>query len=364
MLVRLPAPVLLIAASSVLSFALTATAQGQCGVTDDALEPNDSCGARASIGLGFLPGLVVEEGDPDWYEIVVPDGERISIEAIYPPPFGFGTAIALEVRDPSISCDFVAAAQLAEQRTPTPTGTQLEWSNLTGAPKAIAVGVVVRDDADEDCYEYDLRLTTAVDACAPFADDVLEPNDRCFSPRALSPGFYGGLQVALEDPDLYAVDVPAGARLLVDVLSSPGFSGNAVFLWDDVATCVGYVAANAIANSGDTGASQTLAWLNDSALERTVLLEVRHPRFGPAPFCTDYSMLVRLGAYLCYLEDPLDDYYTCDTRKPLSDGRYPGLRVRADDPDFYEVRIPPGRTFTASLTFDERRIDVGERTVE
>ncbi|MEL6716414.1 MAG: hypothetical protein AAFP86_21725, partial [Planctomycetota bacterium] len=142
-----------------LSVALTATARGQCGFMDDALEPNDSCAARASIGLGFLPGLVVEEDDPDWYEIVVPDGERITIDAIYPPPFGFGTAIALEVRDPSISCDFVAAAQLAEQRTPTPSGTRLEWSNLTGAPKAIAVGVVVRDDADDDCYEYDLRLT-------------------------------------------------------------------------------------------------------------------------------------------------------------------------------------------------------------
>ena len=335
----------------------------QCPGVEDALEPNDTCQQRMAIALGSMGGLYVERGDADWFEVSIPDGERLVVECAYAPPFAFSPGIGIELRDPSVSCDFVAAAQLALEVNPVATGTRLVWSNLSGAARTVAVGIFVTDNSPQDCFTYNLSLATSPDACAGMPPDALEPNDGCGTAAPLVPGTYTGLTVALEDADVHAVVVPAGQRLSVDVAANPGFQDEALVLWSDPANCIEYQASEALTSSGSGGAVQSLSWLNDGPLTRTVLLEIRHPRYGAPPFCNDYDMLVRVSADPCFLEDVLEDNDSCGVAKPVADGTYPALRIRPEDPDFYRVRIQPGATFRAQLDFDSSEGDVNASLV-
>jgi hypothetical protein len=51
--------------------------------SDDAYEPDDTCGSAASLVAGAHAGLIVKRLSPDWYAIEVPVGGKISVQSIY-----------------------------------------------------------------------------------------------------------------------------------------------------------------------------------------------------------------------------------------------------------------------------------------
>ena len=59
-----------------------------CPVSDDNLEPNDSCAAAGSLPTGTFPNLVVELTDEDWYEVSLGTLASLTVDVSFTHAFG------------------------------------------------------------------------------------------------------------------------------------------------------------------------------------------------------------------------------------------------------------------------------------
>lgn len=341
-----------------------AVAHGQCPAPDDGFEDNDTCEARVPIADGVTGDLYVEVDDEDWYEVEVMPGEKLEIDVLFSPPFGFVNSLGTQLLEPATSCIATAASRLAIDTQPGPNGLSMTWSNLSKDSKTVAINVFVFQNAPDPCSAYDLRITRSVDPCAPVVLDAFEPNDACSEAVPAPIGLVQGLTVALEDPDFYWIEVASGERLSVTVDRTAGAASLPLIIWENDAQCAAYTRFSALASSEQSGPFQAVGWTNRSALPKEVLIEVRQPRSSVQPFCSTYDMHVRRSPDPCSLDDVFDNNDSCADARELASGVYPGLWLTPEDGDVYRVRIEPGATLDATLSFNGIQGDLNASLVD
>jgi len=170
----------------------------------------------------------------------------------------------------------------------------VSWINDTGSAAQMVLEV---DINDANCNDYDLFVTMAPDAClAGLPEDTFEDNEDCVSAPLMVPGSFGGLTLRKTDDDHYAVDVPAGQSLLVDVHFALPTEGLRLWLYDDPAQC-GDQVVSAVAFDFATATGRGLVWGNATGVTVRVYLEVLIRNIQAFPECGEYDLELALGGY-------------------------------------------------------------------
>jgi len=92
--------------------------------SDDSLEPNDACGGLPDIAVGTYTNRIVKYYDPDWYEILVPAGAKLTVDLSFTHSWG---DIDAELW---VNCGDASATDLS---LGVGNSERLEWINTGGA---------------------------------------------------------------------------------------------------------------------------------------------------------------------------------------------------------------------------------------
>ena len=206
---------------------------------DDGLEQNDDCPSAVTIGAGSTTGLIVFNGDDDYYRITCPQDNYINVDAIFTHVPTSGD-IDIELYD-DVSC-----TNLVDSGNTGSSDESVSVNNQTGAA-ADYILRVYGNGSGFSCNTYGLNVTFVPDPCANPVDDSFEQNDDCVNAAALGAGATTGLITFQGDDDYYRVTVPAGNILTVDALFThvSGTGDIDMELFDDVGVCGNQVDASA-----------------------------------------------------------------------------------------------------------------------
>ncbi len=300
---------------------------------DDAFEPNDICGAAATLGTGATTGLFVSAGDEDYFKVSVPYTDQVVIDQTWTYD---GTDLAIELySDPSCSNELDNGAWGA--------GTnQVVYGNDTGATVDFYVRVYV---SSGDCAVYDLNVTLQPDACILTPDDAFEPNDDCSSAVALTAGVHTGLFVRDADPDWYAVTIPAGQVVTIEqTYTLPDQLGIDRYL--DTTLC-GPFDTDQQASYG--GGLNTQVFPNTLGAPYTIYFRC----YMAEGDCGNYDLNVTFAPDPCQqmMDDSFEPNDTCGTGPVLPLGLTTGLFVAQHSSDYYEVTVPAGQVLTIDQTY-------------
>ena len=117
---------------------------------DDFLEENDTCATAVALPADFVPGLVAQDTDDDYFTYVVPDGEELTAQVFFAHVFA---DVDLRLYDEG-------CADLLDSSTGTTDVEEVVWRNLTGAPRAVVLHVFVAPQGGgSGCTSYDAFLT-------------------------------------------------------------------------------------------------------------------------------------------------------------------------------------------------------------
>ena len=132
--------------------------------------------------------------------------------------------------------------------------------------------------------------SVVVDPCD--TPDALESNTDCATATPLVDGTYTDLNVESSDHDYYAVTLPVGGTLNVDLVFEDDEGDIDLYLWDPLVECDTNVAGSngaflvrAISQSDD----ESITWFNATSAEQALIIEVNV--FG-APVCNAYDMVI------------------------------------------------------------------------
>lgn len=124
--------------------------------SDDASEPNDTCGGNPDLAVGTYSGRIVKSTDDDWYETLVPEGAQLTVSLSFTHANGdIDAKLWVNCGDSSYT-DVSAGVSNSEQ---------LVWVNDTGAANTVAWQVYLYNDT-RNRYTMTVSLTPANDTCA------------------------------------------------------------------------------------------------------------------------------------------------------------------------------------------------------
>ena len=312
-------------------------------LSDDSFEPNDSCASAAALSGGSHAGLFVSESNKDFYAITVPAAHVLTVDVSY---------VSGVDADPDLYLfDDLSCTTQVDSNISFGGSGQVIWGN--GAGVATTVILEVRVIVGEGCNNYDLNVVTLPDPCLSGTDDALEPNDSCAAAVALAAGAHSGLFVSDTAGDFYAISVPVGEILTVDVSYVSGVNADPdLYLYDDLA-CTNQVDVDLGA-----GGSGQVQWSNGTGATATVVLEAR---VITGDGCNTYDLNVSSTPDPCLdplSDDGLEPNDDCFNALAMSDGTYPALFVSKTDHDFYEVTVADTDTLFVDLTFTHSTADV------
>lgn len=104
--------------------------------TDDSEEPNDSCAAAGLLGDGTHGPWVVKSGDEDWYQILVPAGGTLDVDAAFTDAWG---DIDLQLFD-------ACGGTLLDSSTTNSDDEAVSYVNGTGAVNTVLLRVFLDTD--------------------------------------------------------------------------------------------------------------------------------------------------------------------------------------------------------------------------
>ena len=327
---------------------VTTTPDPCLAVGDDAFEDNDDCASASIAPAGLTSGLrlfgaATALDDDFWVIQAVPTGMILTIDTLFIDASG-------DI-DMTLFSDAACTVQVDGSFSVT-DNEQVSVANGTGAAADYYLRVYAFGSTF-DCNDYDLQVTVAPDPCAVAIDDSFEPNDDCASAVALAAGAHAGLFVSEADHDYYAVSVPTGEILTVDVSYVSGVNGDVdLYVYDDPA-CTNQV--DVVFSFGGTG---QVSWSNTTGAAATAYLSAR---VATGEGCNNYDLNVATAPDPCLnplSDDSFEDNDDCISAVSMSDGAYPGLFVSKADHDFYEVSVADTDTLFVDLTFTHATADV------
>jgi hypothetical protein len=175
------------------------------GAPDDAYEPNDACASAAPVSAGLITGLHLGSADPDYYAVVLPDGQAIRADLYFTHD---------DLADVQLRLYDGCGAPLRSSFSAT-DDESATYANETGGPQTIVIDAFISTTSVGTCADYDLLVTLMPDPCPTTPDDGLEDNDDCFHAVEVEPGTHAGLAVFEGDEDAYKTLVPAGESVTV-----------------------------------------------------------------------------------------------------------------------------------------------------
>lgn len=120
--------------------------------------------------------------------------------------------------------------------------------------------------------------------------DVFEVNTDCSNAAPIGDGLYADLNVQDVDNDYYALTIPTGGTLEVDISFFATFGDVDLFLWDPAVECDTNVAGSGgayLARSITTSPAESITYTNATGAPLDVILEVDMFTGGA---CNDYDM--------------------------------------------------------------------------
>lgn len=205
-----------------IALALSGFAAAQDCSVPDMFEPNNDCGTALPIGGGTYPGLNVEFGDPDFFEVSIEAGAALGADILFDRSLG---EVDLYLWAPGASCGTAVSGPngpYLELGQSFPGGTGAIFANTTNATLSVLVEVVVLDAGV--CNEYELFLAFAQCSCGqgiPFC----QANANSTGVSSFISAF-GSSFVADNDLTLSVDSLPANAACLFIVSDTQGFVPN------------------------------------------------------------------------------------------------------------------------------------------
>ncbi len=248
---------------------------------DDTLEENDTCTAPATLTTGFYSDLFVSITDPDFYQINVPVGFTLDVQAM--DAISLPGDVDLRLYDPS--CNLIDDLN-ADALT----------YNVGSAGGNYVVEIYADPTSADTCTDYDLDVTLTPDPCFLAMDDALEENDDCGQEVNLTSGSYTGLFVSKIDWDYYTVNVASGDTLQVDMFFLHADGDTDIFLYE-MGSCADFASGNV----GTTGSlvsgfsandNEQIVWTNTTGQTQTYIIKINVFPLTLTGDCNTYDILV------------------------------------------------------------------------
>ncbi|MEZ5975153.1 MAG: hypothetical protein R3E96_10020 [Planctomycetota bacterium] len=247
------------------------------GVPDDSFEDNDDCTTQTTLVAGAYTGLHTVMGDDDYYSVTIPAGMILT----------WGETFDSNDNTYDVSDATCSVTYLFDQLN------GFDYANNTGAPETITVRAYTYPFAPQNCTDYDIDLSIAPDPCQAGNDDSLEENDDCSTATALSDGTYTNLFVSKADHDHYAVCIPDGSTITLDVLFTHTSGDIDAFLWEvgDVNCGSGFGSGTYLVYGYSASDNELLSWTNTTGADVDAILEVNVYPFS-AGDCNNYDLTI------------------------------------------------------------------------
>ena len=176
------------------------------------------------------------------------------------------------------------------------------------------------------------------------ADDGFEDNDTCQTARLIGAGFHTGLAASTADPDFYEVVIPPLHKLEMGFGSdSEGFLGIQTYF----GAC----------QPGSTTFGPFVR-SNLSFQPRSLIFQV-----NTLGGCSQSSLDVRLTPVDCPsstgMDDAFEDNEDCANAALLTPGTYTQLWTSLEDPDYYQVSVPPGHSVVLQVASQGGNLGAG-----
>jgi len=123
---------------------------------DDALEPNDSCGAATLLGGGSNTDLFVSKADEDYYVVSLPDGDTLDVHIDFLHTNADTDLYLFDAADPD--CGNVNGAWLDRGFSVTDF-EDVAYTNTSGSTMSITILVHVYVNTPGECNTYDMDIT-------------------------------------------------------------------------------------------------------------------------------------------------------------------------------------------------------------
>jgi hypothetical protein len=292
----------------------------------DALEPNDSCVAPATLVAGNYPNLSTSfTTDSDFFDVVVPAGNILTVTMT-------GISGDPDVNTFDSGCVFTATLAAG-----------FSYSNLSAVSETINFEVFADvPNGAVDCAEYTLDIALAPDPCFGASDDAMEDNDTCLTAGTMAIGVHTNLFVSTSDEDYYSITIPTDEILTI---TETNLSGDTTLdLYDSTCTDLGFF--------GGT-------YTNSTGAPETVILQVVANVTGGLS-CATYDLDVSTAPDPCATgaDDAFEDNDDCATATVVTDGTYPGLFVSSADNDHFAFCVADGATVSCDILFIDAVADV------
>ncbi|MCP3982466.1 MAG: hypothetical protein GY716_24450, partial [bacterium] len=263
---------------------LTTAADPCASAPDDTLEDNDTCATAVPLSAGTNTGLFVSQADPDYYELVVPDGDAVTVDVTHVHENG---NIDLFLYDPNVACGGGFPSQPLNFAISQDDNEFLIWGNRSGAPATVVLEVVSIVSSGPACNDYDLTIDFIPDPCQ-VPDDNFEDNDDCASAVPIPTGMTAGLFLTSLDADFYSVTVPAGEILSVDCIHAWNDGDINVYFWDPAITCGTGAFSGELASGITPNDNEHVEWINSTGADLSVIIEVATLPPTPIVRCNTY----------------------------------------------------------------------------
>ena len=278
------------------SYDMSVEVSGVCDGTDDYMEENDHCDELAEISDGLWEGLEVYGGhgygdDPDFYSYVVPTGGIFTVDLLFTHSDEHNLSMFLYDDPGTCVCVIGSSFSFTDNE-------QVSVHNQTGEP--LGVSFVVFNSGYGDCSEYALDVRCEFPCTIP---DWYEENDSCAQAASIGDGGHMGLTIGSPtstgahdgDNDFYAIPVPSGQTIDVDIYFETDVADLDLWLWDSAQSPCGEANGGHLRRSWTSSDDESLSWTNNTGSSVDAVIEVRAWDEGDQD-CNNYDMYVSRGA--------------------------------------------------------------------
>ena len=301
---------------------------------DDGYEENDSDGAPATVGVGFILDLAACEADEDWYAFDVAIAEMVSVDVFFTDAEG---DIDLQLLDPSGT--FLTGSQsVSDDEAVGPVQAQVAGDYLARVWLWSDAGATPGND-------YDLLVTVDPPVCV---DDSYEDNDSASAASAVSAGTLSGLQVCASDDDYWQLALSAGETVAVDVTFDDGEGDIDLRIQDGGGTTL---ASSLSVTDDESIASFTASGGGDYLVKVDLWSDA-----GPFPG-NSYDLAVAFPGCQDDDREPNDSSLSATTTGSYAFTDY-GLSLCTGDADWFERDLAAGDTIEVDVFFEHAAGDL------
>ena len=311
------------------------SADGARSCIDDPLEDNDGPLAAVAIpGAGSLPALVACEGDQDWFELPLLDGDLVSIEVLF------------DNDDGNIDVQLLDAIGNVLSDSSSTTDDELVSFTAVGNT-TVRLMVELTSDLEPDGNTYDLAV--GIVNATTCRDDSREDDDTQGDATGLVDDYYTSGVSCDADEDWFAVDLAADDELTLDVLFAHAEGDINVTLLD---------AAGGTLDTGGSVSDHERVYQDAGAAE-TVYLVVSLAADAGVWAGNTYDLNVQiLNRVVCAEDAAEDDDSPGDATVINVPGLYPHFVTCAADQDWFRFDLLAGQMLEASALFSPDEGDV------